>query len=353
MDNQAGMQQDPAQQDPAQQDAAQQAQQRACTALIEQRVQYIKEIETNIDKLNPSWTTMWFVEFLNNFASFMVLVVVLGCELDLFGFCLAFPFYWALGNFVRAFLIVMIVGYFGAVVTYKCLSRPPSRDAGQPDPEDLFPLDDVQELNPWQQQGADRTPFTNVTELLQLLRQRVAIKHIEMRLYHFIPIYRYYLLIKERDADDIEALYRVNSLSSFTLGIAQIIGILLYASRNQLNLFIYINVASQIVNWCITISYFMTDIVEWMQKAQDNDNDRRRYKATIRKWYVAYKKTKPLACLGAAESIQKCALLKKSLEGLINGTAETTFHLTDIPFKDLVRIAHKLGRGDACESFQV
>merc|ERR1712232_20014 len=51
-------------------------------------------------------------------------------------------------------------------------------------------------------------------------------KPMELQFYHFLPIVRFYLVIKEKEATDIEGVFRVNSLSSFTLGFAQIAGMI-------------------------------------------------------------------------------------------------------------------------------
>merc|ERR1712124_160768 len=42
-----------------------------------------------------------------------------------------------------------------------------------------------------------------------------------LEFYHFLPIARYYLLLKEPHSGDVEGLFRVNALSTFTFGFAQ------------------------------------------------------------------------------------------------------------------------------------
>merc|ERR1712188_344371 len=85
----------------------------------------------------------------------------------------------------------------------------------------------------------DRTPYPNKKT-----------RTMDLQFYHFIPIFRYYLVIKEKTAEDIEATFRVNSLSSFTLGVAQVSGMLfLMGVRKQVTtIFVKINMISQAVN---------------------------------------------------------------------------------------------------------
>merc|ERR1712048_1133519 len=80
----------------------------------------------------------------------------------------------------------------------------------------------------------------------------------EMKFYHCVPVFRFYVIIKELETDDIEAIFRINSLSSFTLGVAQIIGITFHVAvlQQPLSIFHMINIVSQCLNWLITILYF-------------------------------------------------------------------------------------------------
>merc|ERR1712187_306401 len=90
----------------------------------------------------------------------------------------------------------------------------------------------------------------------------------ELEFYHFFPVFRFYVVVKEREADDIEAIFRINSLSSFSLGIAQIIGILFHVAVSQqpLTIFHKINIVSQGLNWLITFLFFFANpLVSYMK----------------------------------------------------------------------------------------
>merc|ERR1711988_501339 len=92
---------------------------------------------------------------------------------------------------------------------------------------------------------------------------------ITMQFYHFLPVFRFYLVVKDKEVDDIEAVFRVNSLSSFTLSLAQICGIIFMGLETgwKLDLFTIINIGSQAINWSITLMYFMTTISSRMGAA--------------------------------------------------------------------------------------
>merc|ERR1712048_842423 len=103
----------------------------------------------------------------------------------------------------------------------------------------------------------------------------------EMRFYHFVPVFRFYVIVKEKEADDVEAIFRINSLSSFTLGVAQIIGIVFHFAvlQQPLTIFHKINIVSQGLNWLITILYFFANpAVTYMKGVAEVDamryNDR-------------------------------------------------------------------------------
>jgi len=57
-------------------------------------------------------------------------------------------------------------------------------------------------------------------------KRKTARATVNLQYYHFLPVCRYFLVIKEKEVDDIEGIFRINSLSSFSLGVAQICGII-------------------------------------------------------------------------------------------------------------------------------
>jgi len=168
----------------------------------------------------------------------MFLFVLVGCEIDLMGFALSFGDYWSMDVIIiQILLVVMPCGYLIAVLLYLFLKKP-------------------QSIHPDDGTGNNvRIPYA---------KQKT--KTMDLQFYHFVPIFRYYLVIKEETAEDIEATFRVNSLSSFTLGVAQISGMLflLLVKQQSMTIFIKINIISQAVNWFITVLYFLTPVSSMM-----------------------------------------------------------------------------------------
>ena len=137
--------------------------------------------------------------------------MVVGCELDLYGFAISFMEYWSQDILpVRAMLCIGPTGYVIATLMYiwyrgsekqrmeekKTPARAPHSmfRAGMLDHPDN---QDVEMQLPVDPTALKREPF-------------------EMKFYHFLPVFRFYVVVKEKEADDIEAIFRVNSLSSFT-----------------------------------------------------------------------------------------------------------------------------------------
>lgn len=86
-----------------------------------------------------------------------------------------------------------------------------------------------------------------------------------------IPIYRNILLISEQDPDDVEALFRANGLSTFTLGFAQISSFLLGTVMGWLAwppaTMEMVGLIAQCINIFLTGVYFCTKYPTLMAKA--------------------------------------------------------------------------------------
>jgi len=191
------------------------------------------------------------------------LIVVSGCEIDLYGFGMSFLSYWNMDvgagiYVVRALLIACPVGHFVAVLMYMMYFQ---------EEEDRMAREN--------QEQPEQVVNEHITGNIAGKKERtiVAFKAprlkrngIQMRFYPFLPIFRFYLVVKEREADDIEALFRVNSLSSFSLGMAQIVSISFtsFVAGTPLDIFLYINIASQCVSSFITLVYFVTPLSSLM-----------------------------------------------------------------------------------------
>lgn len=207
------------------------------------------------------------------FSQFMYLLVILGCELDLYGYALALGDYWIHGNIVmHIMLFVGPIGYIIALVMFQrtdlweawMIGRRHKIPQGEKDLEAALIAkhkeeghkkggEKVKEL----QQQLPHDP--KIAKLAALLPPERPAPPVSLEFYHFTPILRYYLLIKEPESGDVEGLFRVNGLSTFTLGFAQMSCMAIGVSAGLLkfdNIFIKIGVIAQCVNLFNTLIYF-------------------------------------------------------------------------------------------------
>lgn len=225
-----------------------------------------KKLKTalQIDEKGKCWDVIR--KKMAGFVNLGFLLVLVGCELDLYGFLMAYGDYWSMNQpIVQILLIVCPLGYFVSVGMYMWLNSGTIEKLTK-EPEDSGP-------NPYEDpsaRGAGSSRPGKPTMPHPLARFEYANNRrtpFEMQFFHFLPVFRYYLVVKEREEVDIEAIFRVNSLSSFTLGIAQICGLIFqtYVAQLPMTIFTQINVVSQSVNWSITLLYFLTSISSQMQ----------------------------------------------------------------------------------------
>lgn len=179
----------------------------------------------------------------------MFCFVIMGCELDFLGFFGAFMGYWDLEIFiVRALLVAMPCSFMLCIVLYFCYVQP-------------------RELAHEEKENRDVGDCKTMTQKAKNLLRR---KNVRLSWFHFVPLTRYVLLIKSIAPEDVEGIFRVNSLSSFTLGSCQVVGLLFTFMENGysfagLSMFVYMNMLSQMVNWAITVLYFATKIAPNMK----------------------------------------------------------------------------------------
>lgn len=184
------------------------------------------------------------------------LLVLVGCELDLVGFAMGFGTYFALPhNIVKVMLVSGPVGYFLAVIMYKCFNRNSSESekkavSGERDRRGETGEGVTADLE---------NPIHTTTHLNTK-------EPISIKLYHILPVLRYYLAIKDLEANDVEALFRANTLSSFTLGTAQAVAFIFTLLEGaELTIFVKISITSFIMNWVITLMYYVTPVSQKMK----------------------------------------------------------------------------------------
>mmetsp|Transcript_84003 Transcript_84003/g.271852 ORF Transcript_84003/g.271852 Transcript_84003/m.271852 type:complete len:375 (+) Transcript_84003:86-1210(+) len=192
------------------------------------------------------------------------LLVIVGCEIDLYGFGMAFQGYWDLDHMIlKILLIIGPAGYVLASGMYMIYHQ--KENERQDRLQETRMRASPQSIgNPYMDSPGEASPPARPPTGRTVTKQP-----IRLRYYHFVPIVRYYLVVKDKDVDDIEAIFRVNSLSSFSLGLAQVCGIIFYAleTGGNFDIFTTINMISQALNWGITLLYFMTPTAARMSAA--------------------------------------------------------------------------------------
>lgn len=227
-------------------------------------------------------------------AKFAWLLVILGTELDLAGFCIAFPMYWGMfpddmpefQKVVRGFLLYGPAAYILAVKLYidvagskaaqkfcnlyelliekevRSLSKGDGKAAIQASTGCFsFFLSDQHAAEDARKKIEDniRTPLLAAEELSGEIEPTL----YQLKVFHFVPILRSYTVIKDMEPNDVESLFRVNGLSTFTIGFAQIVCIIMGTAGGKLQLddtITKFGLCAQAVNIFVTALYFGTSI---------------------------------------------------------------------------------------------
>lgn len=216
----------------------------------------------------------------------MFLMVILGCELDLYGFALAFITYWHAGYshgqqhhqmhawLIHCMLRIGPIGYFlGTAMymawTYGCVTYFSNCicgvDSSKTDLERGL-LSSTQRVTIKSVSGKNIQNYNQLDKTMQR-------EPVRLKFYHFMPIFRYYLLVKDAEANDVESLFRVNALSTFTLGFTQVSCFILGypIGMIQIDIMIGVGMFAQCVNFFMTGVFFFTAMPEFMKSSMDID----------------------------------------------------------------------------------
>eukprot|EP00930_Biecheleria_cincta_P013078 TRINITY_DN11843_c0_g1_i4.p1 TRINITY_DN11843_c0_g1~~TRINITY_DN11843_c0_g1_i4.p1 ORF type:complete len:375 (-),score=58.80 TRINITY_DN11843_c0_g1_i4:281-1405(-) len=254
-----------------------------------------KKFERNLDKVDEAMTEA--KQFLNSvnknmggfditynrLANFMFLAVIFGIEFDMFGFVFGAVQYWEYDNpLLRALMFFSVAGYAAPLIMLQCDAGGMSV-GGETSQPHRTPIGT----------GASTKGKQRGNEYLRwMMRQNRPANPFggSMEYYHYMPILRYYLLVKSSlDLADVDAIFKVNTLSSFSLGIFQIMGIIAtMASGYPFTIYVWINVASQVINWPLTILYFASPIAAWMGRAGKAKTLSRFYDGLADHWSRTY-----------------------------------------------------------------
>lgn len=233
----------------------------------------------------------------------LFLLVILGCELDLFGFGLAFTTYWVAGQktvfnetlhqnvtiqtqpmqifVIHTLLFIGPTGYLLATMmyilwTYGCVTSVVTACWGDPpSPKDLreklINKDSSMRVQIRLEEGAGNEPLKADNKPLEYNEFQLELckEEIYLKFYHFLPMFRYYLLVKDPESADVESLFRVNGLSTFTIGFAQMACMTIGLTTDMLKIdfFIQFGIFAQCLNLAMTGVYFFTSFPESMKSA--------------------------------------------------------------------------------------
>lgn len=108
----------------------------------------------------------------------------------------------------------------------------------------------------------------------------------DMKFYHWVPLTRLYLLVKAQcTATDVDAVFRVNSVSSFSLGMATAMGLVTtLVQEREWNLYLSINLGTFLFNWCITLMYYGSPIPRYMATAASARNATCHFQGLMNHW---------------------------------------------------------------------
>lgn len=212
-------------------------------------------------------------------ANFMFLLVLVGIELDMAGLFMSSKTYWDYDVVILHVLLVFFAISFVAplaIQTWVGLSS-----------------DAASSLDATAQGFTETTGVRNrskgpssISSFMGSLKTAVRAANPHggrMEIYHWVPGVRFYLIVKQAyDLTDVDAIFKVNTLSSFTLGIYQLLGILsTVVLEKPVNIYVWLNVISQFLNWGITILYFTTPVSKWMGNAANAKGISRQYQGIM------------------------------------------------------------------------
>jgi hypothetical protein len=182
-------------------------------------------------------------------ANVFFLLVLMGTEMDMVGLLLSAPIYLEYDPIFNVRLIIFGVAFLLLlfITMLPCMAYCVNPDAGYAGMDDWA----KQFQSTAAKEGADR---------LNSFPSKVNLHGGEMKLYHWIPCLRFYCIVKSQySATDVDAIFRVNSTSSFSLGVFQLIGLFATLVNGAVfNLYVKINVATKCLDWFLSFCYFGT-----------------------------------------------------------------------------------------------
>lgn len=278
---------------------------------------------------------------------FIFLLVVAGCEIDITAFCTAFPTYWTAGihtdPVMCVFLIIGPLGYLGSLILYAVQNwnEEAQRKAGKKEGGDVL-------------MEADAAPGPAVADRDRHATRRKMLNSalvqkdpVDLKIYHFAPLIRFYLLVKDKSRGDVESVFRVNGLSTFTVGLAQMMCIALGISHGALtwdNLFVQIGMYAQGVNLTVTVLDYLTKTCDTLKTSIEIDNLLYQMKEKNCKELVAYERAIRNAAADPENEELKTQVedLHLQVEQEIQHICRTALDMNMLPFAEKVAMRKNL-----------
>ena len=225
-------------------------------------------------------------------AKILMMFIIVTTEFDIIGFILSFIEYRTLSPEVELIFYIMPIGYIAAIGLYIYHAKVGGQgifacmgvDGNQKETDDGN--NEEQELE--EKQKAERAMNQNA-----------------IAYYHYTPILRMSMLMRDLDYDDVMALFRVSSVSSMTLGLAQLFGFLANSiAGKELSIYGQVSIYCVIASWSITVIYF-TPLAPAMARSKADESRMDRLNRDIRNALEDFNGLKDIAKCAANKLVNK------------------------------------------------
>jgi Ni,Fe-hydrogenase III component G len=237
-------------------------------------------------------------------------VLILACEMDIIGFCLACLHYWYAGsdgikltgsdesdyvypsttNYLMHLLLCLgPLGYAYSItkeIVEVCAAEQAKKGVASQLKQPLIRADSLAS-DPG---DIEALPFVPVRKLPKR-PEKLGNEPFRLKWVHCIPVIRNKLFLSGIGRNDVEGLFRSNVLSTFTLGVAQLGCLALGTAAGILdvhNILVRVGLIAQGLNLLVTFFHFGTSVPQYMKVGADVDNMTSYLQQTLREEQIEY-----------------------------------------------------------------